>query len=121
MQAFLRSDAFKISTYVVAVVLLGALLAPQLHALAQWALESGKLDTGPLASIKDSVERAQISRYFNRTVMVSALLLAWPFIRWIGIERGGSWLLLRKNPSRFAHFGMGFGIAAGTLRSRLSK
>ncbi|MCB1062954.1 MAG: CPBP family intramembrane metalloprotease [Verrucomicrobiae bacterium] len=115
MQAFLRSDAFKISTYVVAVVLLGALLAPQLHALAQWALESGKLDTGPLASIKDSVERAQISRYFNRTVMVSALLLAWPFIRWIGIERGGSWLLLRKNPSRFAHFGMGFGIAAGTL------
>ncbi len=115
MQAFLRSDAFKISTYVVAVIFLGALLAPPLHALGQWALEAGKFDSGPLASFKDSIERAQISRYFNRAVMISALLLAWPFIRWIGLERGGNWLLLRKNPAWIAHLATGFGIAAGTL------
>ncbi|MCB1228986.1 MAG: CPBP family intramembrane metalloprotease [Verrucomicrobiae bacterium] len=115
MPPLFRSDAFKVTAYFVAVILLGALLAPQLHAAAQWALDRGVFDSGPLASVKDSVERAKITRFFNRAVMISALLLAWPFIKWIGLKRGGNWLLLRKNPLRFGHFGLGFGIAAGTL------
>ncbi len=110
-----RGDAFKLTAYVVSVILLGALLAPQLHALGQWALTRGIFDSGPLESVKDSIERAQITRYFNRAVMIAALALAWPFIRWIGMERGGNWLLLRKNPHPARHFGIGFGIAAVTL------
>lgn len=115
MPTLFRSDAFKVSAYVLAVVLLGALLAPQLHALGQWALAKGIFDSGPLESVKDSVERAKITRYFNRAVMLSALLLAWPFLRWIGIRREGNWLQLRKNPNPLGQFGFGFGLAAGTL------
>lgn len=113
--SLLRSDAFKVSAYVAAVILLGALLAPQLHALGQWALAKGIFDSGPLESVRDSVERAKITRYFNRAVMVSALLLAWPFLKWIGLKRDGNWLLLRRNPHPLVHFALGFGIAAGTL------
>ncbi|MCB1093828.1 MAG: hypothetical protein KDL87_19970, partial [Verrucomicrobiae bacterium] len=80
-----RSDAFKVTVFVVAVAVCGALLAPQLHALGQWALAKGMFEKGPLSSIGDSVERAQITRYFNRALQLSALLLAWPFVRWIGI------------------------------------
>ena len=115
MPTLFRSDAFKVSAYVLAVVLLGALLAPQLHTLGQWALAKGIFDSGPLESVKDSVERAKITRYFNRAVMLAALLLAWPFLRWIGIRREGNWLQLRKNPNPLGQFGFGFGLAAGTL------
>ena len=116
MQAFLRSDVFKVTAYVAAVILLGAVLAPPLYWLGQWALDKGFFDSGPLESVKDSIERARITRYFNRAVMVSALLLGWPFLRWLGLSgRGKSWLMLEKNPRWLAHFGLGFAIAAGTL------
>lgn len=116
MQAFLRSDVFKITAFVAVVIVLGALLAPPLYWLGQWALERGIFDSGPLESVKDSIERAKITRYFNRAVMVSFFLLAWPFFRWLGLSNKGShWLMLQKNPHWFSHFGIGFLVAAGTL------
>jgi membrane protease YdiL (CAAX protease family) len=113
----LRSDAFKLTVYVAVVAVLGALLAPVFHGLGQRAHAGGWFESGPLASFADSVERAQITRYFNRALQFSALLFAWPFIRWIGIggASGSNWLLLEKNPRRWHHLALGFGIAAGTL------
>jgi uncharacterized protein len=112
-----RGDAFKLTAFVVSVTVLGALLAPVLHGLGQRALAGGWFESGPLASFADSVERAQITRYFNRALQFSALVLAWPFIRWIGIGGGSAsgWLLLEQNPRRWYHLGLGFGLAAGTL------
>lgn len=117
MPSLCRSDAFKITVYVLAVALLGALLAPPFQRLGQWALAQGWFESGPLASVGDSVERAQITRYFNRALQFSALVLAWPFLRWLGVRgaTGRDWLLLRPNPSPWRHLALGFGLAAGTL------
>lgn len=117
MSSLCRSDAFKVTVFVVSVAVMGALLAPPLHALGQWALAKGWFDSGPLASVGDSMERAQITRYFNRALQFSALVLAWPFLRWLGVggEKGTGWLLLRPNPRRWQHLGLGFALAAGTL------
>lgn len=110
-----RSDAFKLAVFVAATAVLAALLAPALDALGQWALREGHFDSGPLAGWRESVERAQITRYFNRAVMLSVLALAWPFLKWIGIRSEGGLLLLRKNPRRWAHLAAGFALAAGSL------
>ena len=45
----------------------------------------------------------------------AALLLAWPFIRWLGLRKGSNWLLLEKNPNRWKHLTIGFYLAAGSL------
>lgn len=110
-----RSDAFKISAFVVLTVVMGALLAPPLYWLGKSVAETETFQIGPLASAGDSMERAQITRYFNRALQFSALLLAYPFIRWIGVRRGSNWLLLEKNPRRWSHLAGGFALAAGTL------
>ena len=112
MPSIFRSDAFKLTAFMAAVVFLGALLAPQLHALGQWIVAKGWLEgTG----VGDSIERAKITRYFNRALQGSALLLAYPFVRWLGLKRGTNWLLLEKNPHRSKHLVIGFYLAAGTL------
>jgi hypothetical protein len=110
-----RSDAFKISAFVVLAVVTGALLAPPLYWFGKSVVASGILLDGPLAGVHESMERAQITRYFNRSLQFSALLLAYPFTRWIGVRRGSNWLLLEKNPRRWTHLGAGFGLAAGAL------
>lgn len=124
LSAWLRSDSVKITLYVLSVIVLGALLAPPFYHLGQMALERGWLDSGPLASVADSAERAQITRYFNRALQFSALALAWPFLRWIGVgnssdgpRRGGrfAWLGLRRDPLGWWNLALGFAIAAGTL------
>lgn len=118
MQAFLRSEAFKITAYVAAVILCGALLAPVLHGWAQWALARGYFDTGPLSAVRDPVAESPFTRYFSRAMQLAALLLAWPFLKWLGTPgqlKGSGWLMLRANPRRTADFFVGFAIAAGTL------
>lgn len=110
-----RSDAFKISAFVILTVVMGAFLAPPLYCLGRSLVENGTLLDGPLESVHESMERAKITRYFNRALQFSALILAYPFIRWIGVRRGSNWLLLKKNPRRWSQLGVGFILAAGTL------
>lgn len=126
---FHQSNAFKISVFVVAVCILGALLAPMIYDLGQMLVERGTLKDGPLNSIHESMERAKFSRYFNRAILVSALLLIFPAILWIRGPKNGcpdektgtrsqrllNWLLLKPNSHRFLHLSSGFHFAAGTL------
>jgi len=80
--------AGKIIAYLLAVVLLGALLAPPLYWLGQ---ASSQIDA--LHFLKDT----DFQRYFARSILVSAFLLLPLVIRSIGLERFRD-IGLRRNP-----------------------
>ncbi len=95
----------KILAYLLGTVVLGALLAPWLFWAGQWASHFKFL--GFLA-------QTDFQRFFNRSVLISAFLLLFPVLRWIGLHRLQH-LGLRKNPRRMHHLLGGFLISAGTM------
>ena len=99
------SAGLKFLVYLIGTVALGATLAPWLY----WTgLSLSHFKTfGFLAN-------TDFQRYFNRSVLISALVLLIPLARSIGIHRF-QYLGLRRNYRRFRHVAGGFLIAAGTL------
>ena len=95
----------KIIAYLVAVVLLGALLAPLLY----WA-GNALADGGTFRFLGD----VSFQRYFNRAVLVSALVLLWPTVRSL---RLGGWRDLGLEPDEHwrAHLSTGLVIGAGLV------
>jgi uncharacterized protein len=75
----------KILAYAGAVVFFGALLAPPLYWAGRWA-----------ASFIPFLEGMPFSRFFDRAVLIVALALLWPFLRWIGVRR---WTELEIEPN----------------------
>lgn len=69
-------EVAKIIAYFVGVVLLGALLAPPLY----WA-GNALADRGVAAFLGE----VPFQRYFNRAVLIAAVVLLWPVIRWLRI------------------------------------
>ncbi|MDZ4289783.1 MAG: CPBP family glutamic-type intramembrane protease [Prosthecobacter sp.] len=120
MQAPPRSPSAlpKLILYLVAVMAGGALLAAPLSHLGQWALgwlpQSPLAGTGVAAWLSPEIERAHFTRYFNRAVLVCALMLIWPFLRWVGLERR---LLPMWKPvaTGLRQWAIGFVLAAGLL------
>lgn len=137
MPKALRSDAFKIVMYFTAVVLLGSLLAPWLYSggkdlAAHFADKPGK---GFLPWLAAACDRSKFPRFFNRALMISAIVLLYPAIRWMRAGRGSlkfrdtPWSLrlpdsevnlnegqpLRRNPQGWRQLAIGFALAAGTL------
>jgi uncharacterized protein len=110
----------KILAYFAGVIVLGALLAPLLFwtlpTLQQWALATGLMQwdprgdqvmvRGPLAFLVTDFQKV-----FNRAMLVAALLLLWPTVRWLGMS---SWRELQLAPDlRWKeHLVRGFFIAA---------
>jgi membrane protease YdiL (CAAX protease family) len=94
-------DALKLAAYFVAVILVGALVAPGLYWSAQSLANRGVLPA--LAGFDFEV-------FFHRALLVAAILLLLPMLRVIGVRRLGD-LCLRKNPNRWSDFMRGF-IAA---------
>lgn len=94
-------DAGRLAAYFVAVILVGALVAPVLYCSAQALASHGLLPF--LASFDFEV-------FFHRALLVAAILLLWPMLRAIGVRRLGD-LGLRPNPNRWGDFMRGF-IAA---------
>ena len=74
MKSLLRNDVFKIVVFVSATLLLGALLTAPIYWAAKAIVAEGWLIDGPLQSIHDSLERAKLSRCFNRAMMAAALI-----------------------------------------------
>ncbi len=64
----------------------------------------------PFAALADS----DFSRFFDRSVLLAALVLLWPTIRWTGLSRLDQ-LGLRRNPARWRDLVIGFGLAALTI------
>lgn len=105
----------KLLLYLAAVMLGGALLAPALFELGQWA--KGWLEDstgGPGAWLLSEIQRAHFTRYFNRAVLVCALLFIWPFLRWVKLDRS---LLPAWKPvsTGLKQWSLGFLLAAGLL------
>jgi membrane protease YdiL (CAAX protease family) len=133
----LQSDVWKILAYVVATLALGALLAPWLYQLGKGFAEvaAEKQAGGWIRSLADAAERAEFPKYFDRSLMLAALLLLFPLTAWLrlgrrpgsfrdtpwslqlpdGVVRGDSGQPLQRNPQGWWQCGTGFLLAAGLL------
>ncbi len=116
---FFRSDVFKILIFVAGTIVLGALLAPLLYWGGKSLVAGGSLKGGWLNGLHDSMDGALFSRYFNRGILVGALIMLWPILRWMNSGKStakGNKLITRlglePNPVWWKHWGIGL-VAAG--------
>jgi hypothetical protein len=82
--------AVKVLVYLVALLVLAALLAPPLYWLGRWALHAG---------LVPQLRGVKFSSYFNRAVLLLILATGYWFVRWLGIPRWRD-LGLERNPHR---------------------
>ena len=100
------SSLLKIAAYLLAALLLGAILAPPLF----W----GGHALGGAVPALAWLQRTDFQRYFDRAMFLAALLLLWPTVRALRI---GSWreLGLRPDPRAGRNAAFGFVAAGGLL------
>ncbi len=118
--SFFQSSGFKIIVFITGTILLGGLLAPPLYWGGKFLVAQETLKGGWLESIHDSMERGLFSRYFNRAILLGALLMLWPTLKWMsgGEKRKLSFLErfeLKPNPRWWVHLLIGFVAAGGLL------
>ena len=118
---FFQSGAFKILVFFLGTVLLGTVLSPFLYQFGKHVVAEGWIENGPFSGLHGSMDRAQFSRYFNRAILIGAVLLVWPVLSWFKRGRTGekrsflASLDLAPNPSWWKHLLLGFVLAGGTL------
>lgn len=91
----------KIIFYLVATVVLGALLAPPLYWGGNWLAGHGILTW---------LGETPFRKFFHRGLLIAAIALLWPTARWLRVP-GLAALGLRPNPRRWEDLGAGFAIA----------
>lgn len=94
----------KILAYLGGVIFLGALLAPPLFWVGHWLAAQG---------IMPFLAETELGKFFNRAVLVAAVVLLWPTMRWTGL-RGFNDLGLERDTRRGRHLTVGF-LAAFVL------
>jgi membrane protease YdiL (CAAX protease family) len=95
-------DAARLLGYFAATILLGAVSAPLLFWAAQWLAAHG---------IFPALATFEFEAFFHRALMLGALLLLWPFLRWLGIK-GPRDLGLTRNRHWGRDLALGFFISA---------
>ena len=70
-------DILKILLFLGAILTCGAILAAPLYWLGQWAAHTGVLPV---------LAKFSFQKYFNRSLLISAIGLLWPFGKWIGVN-----------------------------------
>ncbi len=116
MKAFFQKDAAKIGLYVVCVLVLGAIIAPMLfnlgRAVAAFRIfqEGGEGLGGWLHKV---LKESDFKRYFNRAVLIAALICLWPLLKSLKVRRAD--MALEPNAQWRSHFGIGFTAAATFL------
>ncbi|MBX9576908.1 MAG: CPBP family intramembrane metalloprotease [Chthoniobacterales bacterium] len=88
------NSLIKIFVYLVLSVLIGALLAPLFYEMILLLPADRFGFMGPLLS---SVQQMPFHRYVSRTIQIAALVLLWPTIRSLKIERLSDLSLYRNN------------------------
>lgn len=144
MRRALTNDVVKIFCYVAGVLLLGALIAPWLYNGGKALFEVAGTKTGfaptketnsLIRGLADACGRSEFPRFFDRSIMLAALVLFLPLVRWLKMGRGPlryrdtPWSFhlpedaiagnegqpLRRNPYGWIHLAIGFFLAAGGL------
>ena len=133
-----QSDVFKILLYVGAALVLGAALTPVIYNVGMGIAEvtKDKETNGVLSWLGKAVMRSadNYPRFFDRSLLLAAVLLLPPLIAWLKVGRGSRnyrdtpWSLrlpdsviaddgqpLRKNPGGSVQLVLGWLIAGGLL------
>jgi membrane protease YdiL (CAAX protease family) len=133
----LQSDVFKIFAFVAATLVLAAVTAPWLYQLGKGLAEVtvDKQTNGAIRYLAEAAGRADFPKFFDRALMLSALVLLFPLTAWLrlgrppGSYRDTPWSLrlpdnvvvtdrgqpLRRNPQGWLQLITGFALAAGLL------
>lgn len=103
-------DIGKIFVYLAALILLGALLAPPLF----W---SAHFFARHLANqrLTDFLVETNFQRFFNRAVLIAAIVLLWPLARSLRIRNFGEDLGLHRDRRGWRHFFSGLMLALATM------
>ncbi len=131
------SDVIKIFAYVAATLVLGAILAPWIYQAGKGMAEvfREKDGNGLVQYVAAAADRADFPKFFDRALMLSALILLFPLTAWLrlgrppGSHRDTPWSLrlpdnvvvtdrgqpLRRNPQGWLQFSTGALLAAGLL------
>jgi CAAX protease family protein len=95
-------DAVRLLVYLLATVILGALLAPPLFWAAQWLIGHGWLTF---------LGRFDFETFFHRALLISATILVWPFARSLSVRNLAD-LQIEPNPKWRRDLLFGFILAA---------
>lgn len=101
-------DSLKILIYFVAVVILGALLAPPLFWAGNWL--GREVDWAFLKALRES----DFQRYFHRAILVAAVVLLFPLARWLRLPGWGT-LFAQSDPRPISHLLTGFFLAFAVI------
>lgn len=85
VKAFLKNELTRLFLFVVLCLILAAILTPYIYT---WGKAFGAGDSAEwLGSVKKSMAKADLARYFNRAMMGVAIILLYPFIRSLKSDR----------------------------------
>lgn len=119
MTALLKNELTRLFLFVILCLIIAAILTPYLYT---WGKAFGAGDSAEwLGSWKQSMEKGDLARYYNRMLMLTAIILLYPFIRTLKDDSRGidikSPLSVRLNPrlSGWKDMLVGFVYAMGYM------
>lgn len=106
-----------LAAYLAAALLTGAALSPWLFAAGKWFAQSVTAfhhDSTPgIGWFAEKLRHSEFDRYFNRSMLISAIFWLWPFSKWAGVTKSD--LKLEKNKFKWQDGMIGFMLASGLL------
>lgn len=103
--------------FLIASLVTGAALSPLLFKLGTWFVNMVHTfhheNTPVLGWLAEKCEKSDFGRYFNRSMLISAIIWLWPFSKWAGVRKSD--LGLEKNRFRWQDAMIGFMLASGLL------
>ena len=109
MTRHIQSDALKLLSWLGCTMVLGAILAPLIFYLGKSMADLPVFD-GYISAV---LKRSDFDRYFNRAMLLAALVCIIPLLR--SLKLGRKSLTLKANPFWKSHFLGGFFLAGGFL------